>query len=573
MRFTDRALKMTNRLSLLGGLVVLAFLSLPWLPSNAAEPLPEDHDIFWEYRVIGDRILLKNPNATVERIPSVYKGYDGLGTTWWDDDVRLTYDTCSAHNPSVAARDAYLHITWMDDRIGLKYKAFFKRSTDLGYTWQDEVVISDTLQEQQHGAPDIAISTNYLHAVWGYFWKPIWEDGHIYYRRSLDNGGTWEDAYYLSSYEMQSKPSIATLSDTVYVVFTRTIERHGNYFPELHFRKSHDEGATWTEDRVIADYYPELIDGVLRANEEGLHYVFQHKDNFDDPGNPYRSQEIFCTHSSDFGETWTDPIIVSHQDSIHSQWPSMCVADEGTIHVTWFDYKYSPYSETGDIFYTKTTDKSTDDGHLWCEIQVLTNAHLARASHITTSDHRLYLVWEDERNGHNNNETYFRRSLTRGESWGSEERLTNAPKESVEPVIAEQDDTLYVVWADCRDDPTNRAEEIYFKRGGLQAISPQKSSPTEYDLYLIPYPNPLNDMTIIKYGIIGSPGPQRASLKIYNIRGRLVRPLLDRELVPGEYETLWDGTDSKEMKVSSGIYLCVLQVEHARLLSRLVYLK
>jgi len=561
--------QMLSRFAILGVGVLFTSLFLLCALSNAAAPLPEDHDTFWEYRVIGDRLLMKNPSASMALVPSVYKGHDGLGITWWGEDIRLTFDDWSAHNPHALVRGPYLHVTWMDDRRGGEYKSFYKRSTDLGYTWEEEVVISDTLQEQEHGPPFIALSTNYLHAVWDYFWKPISEDGHIYYRRSLDDGATWEDTYYLSSYEKQSKPSIATLGDTVYVVFTRTIERHDSTLPEIHFRKSYDEGATWTEPRIIADYYPQLIDGVLRANEEGLHYVFQHKDNFDEPGNPYRSQEIFYIHSPDWGTTWTDPIFVSHRDSIHSQWASMCVDNEGTVHVTWFDYKFSPHGSMGDIFYAN----SMDNGQTWEEIQFLTDAHGATWSNIISRGDHLYLVWQDERHGSRNNEVYFRHSPERGRCWDPEIRLTRADNESLWNVIAEQNDTLYVFWTDSRDDPTNRHEELYFKRGYLEGTGVSESPPSQHSLYLTAYPNPFNEKVILRYGIAGDYRNQRVLLKIYNVRGQLVRTIFDSDLASGEYQTVWDGTDSKETKVSSGIYLCVLQVGQSRRVAPLLFLK
>jgi hypothetical protein len=563
---------MPNHLSILGGLAVLAFLSLPCLPCNAAAPLAEDHEPYWEYRAIGDRILLKNPNATVEHIPVVYKGHDGLGTTWWDEDVRLTwYDTTDALCPSLASDGSYLHIARVHWGPGLTAKIFYKRSCDLGYTWDEDVQISNAPEQVDQGSPDITISTTCLHAVWGYTWKPIGEQGHIYYRRSLDQGATWEDIYYLSSYDHQSKPSVAALGDTVYVVFKRSLENPDR--TETHLRKSYDEGGTWTDGILIADYGAQLIRGTLRANEEGLHYVFQHKDNFDDPSNPYRSQEIFYIHSPDFGDTWTDPIIVSHRDSIHSQWPWMCVDDEGTIHVTWFDYKYSPYSWTGDIFYTKSTDKSADDGQFWSEIRVLTDTHLAGWSNITARGKHLYLVFEDERHGSHNNEVYFRHSPNRGNSWDAEKRLTNASKESYTPVITEQADTLYVVWEDHRHDPTNRRSELYFKRGGLEAISIKKSASTEYNSYLIGYPNPFNEKTIIRCQIVAPPELQIVSLKIYNVQGQLVKVLFDHKLMSGRYHVVWDGSNSKGSDISSGVYLCVLQVGHDSLVRRILHLK
>jgi hypothetical protein len=563
---------MLSGFAILGAAVLVVCVFSPFLPSDAAAPLPEDHDIYGEYRVIGDRVLLKNPNASAAVVPSAYKASDGLSTTWWDEDVRLTYyDSDYALHPSVAVTDGYVHVFWISDRIDRLLRVFYMRSTDLGGTWEENFAISDTLQEQEHTYPDIALSTNCLHAVWDYLWKPIWEDGQIYYRRTLDNGATWEDIYYLSSYDHQTRPSIAALRDTVYVIFGRYIQSQELY--QMHFRKSYDEGETWTGDRVIADYGPYLIRGTLCANKDGLHYVFNHDDNFEDPNNPYASKEVFYIHSPDFGETWTDPLIVSHRDSIHSQWPSMCVDDQGAIHVTWFDYKFSPYSWTGDIFYTKSSDKSTDDGQFWSEIEVLTDVHLARWSSTIARGNHLYLVFEDERHGSHNNEVYFRHSANRGASWRPEERLTYAPRESYTPVITAQAGSLYVVWDDHRHDPANVFSEIYFKRGGLEAISLKKSPPEDYNLYLSSYPNPFNEKTILRFGTTARRGTQKASLKIYNLRGRLVKVLLDDELVREDYHAEWDGTDSKETKISSGVYLCVLQVGESRRVAPLLFLK
>ncbi|MEA1997303.1 MAG: FlgD immunoglobulin-like domain containing protein, partial [Gemmatimonadota bacterium] len=67
-------------------------------------------------------------------------------------------------------------------------------------------------------------------------------------------------------------------------------------------------------------------------------------------------------------------------------------------------------------------------------------------------------------------------------------------------------------------------------------------------------PNPFNPSTTIGYCI-----PQGetvdVSLKIYNIRGGLVRTLVNATREPGAYEVYWDGTDKKGRRMSSGIYI------------------
>ena len=59
-----------------------------------------------------------------------------------------------------------------------------------------------------------------------------------------------------------------------------------------------------------------------------------------------------------------------------------------------------------------------------------------------------------------------------------------------------------------------------------------------------------------------------AFLQIYDITGRLVATLVDEELLPGEYETVWDAR-----KVSSGVYLVTLQIGTAVKSQKVVLLK
>ncbi len=74
------------------------------------------------------------------------------------------------------------------------------------------------------------------------------------------------------------------------------------------------------------------------------------------------------------------------------------------------------------------------------------------------------------------------------------------------------------------------------------------------------YPNPFNPMTTITFEIpgMGWSAEEAAkiptSLGIYDIRGRLVRVLLEEALSPGRYQITWDGKYANEKSVSSGIY-------------------
>jgi hypothetical protein len=70
------------------------------------------------------------------------------------------------------------------------------------------------------------------------------------------------------------------------------------------------------------------------------------------------------------------------------------------------------------------------------------------------------------------------------------------------------------------------------------------------------YPNPFNAFTKIGYKISED---GHVSLKVFNISGQEVRTLVDSDRVIGEYEVLWDGRDTDDHDVASGLYFCRLK--------------
>lgn len=74
--------------------------------------------------------------------------------------------------------------------------------------------------------------------------------------------------------------------------------------------------------------------------------------------------------------------------------------------------------------------------------------------------------------------------------------------------------------------------------------------PTEFSISQN-YPNPFNPETEIKYGL---PQAAQVKLNIYNIRGQLVRTLVDEQLPAGFYTARWDGKDATGSAVASGTY-------------------
>jgi Matrixin/HYDIN/CFA65/VesB-like, Ig-like domain/FlgD Ig-like domain len=73
------------------------------------------------------------------------------------------------------------------------------------------------------------------------------------------------------------------------------------------------------------------------------------------------------------------------------------------------------------------------------------------------------------------------------------------------------------------------------------------------------YPNPFNPSTVIAYSVPQHAESKHVTIKVYDIRGALVRVLVDNVVEPGNHATYWDGTNSTGHHAPSGVYLYRLQ--------------
>ena len=69
-------------------------------------------------------------------------------------------------------------------------------------------------------------------------------------------------------------------------------------------------------------------------------------------------------------------------------------------------------------------------------------------------------------------------------------------------------------------------------------------------------PNPFNPRTLIQYDLAA---PTEVTLKVYNVRGRLVKTLAQGMQPRGRYQVVWLGDDDRGVSVASGVYFVRLE--------------
>lgn len=97
-----------------------------------------------------------------------------------------------------------------------------------------------------------------------------------------------------------------------------------------------------------------------------------------------------------------------------------------------------------------------------------------------------------------------------------------------------------------------------YKPDSTTSVNDFENLPTSMKLYQN-YPNPFNPSTEIKFMINKS---ETVSIKVYNILGKEITTLLNKELSPGSYTIDWDARDSNGQLLPSGVYLIKLSANN-----------
>ena len=84
-------------------------------------------------------------------------------------------------------------------------------------------------------------------------------------------------------------------------------------------------------------------------------------------------------------------------------------------------------------------------------------------------------------------------------------------------------------------------------------------------------PNPFNPRTRIEFNVPAA--TQRIRLRIFDVRGRQVRTLVDGPHPPGRHQVLWNGNDDQDRPVATGIYFYELAGAEKRITRKMVLVK
>ena len=299
------------------------------------------------------------------------KSSDGGAT--WTTSIRMTWTSGASQVPAIAVGSSgNLYVVWQDDTPG-NAEVYYKKSTDGGATWTSGKRLSFTPADSRD--PAIAFdSSGNLHLVW---WEDTRANSEIYYRKSTDEGATWTSGKKISLTGGASyAPAIAVdLSDNLHAVWTDTTD----CIYELYYAKSTVGGATWTESKRITwsvgpSQFPAIVVDAFGNLNMGLQ-------NYD-AGN----HEVYFKKSTDEGATWKANKRLTWNGGV-SQSAAIAVDSPGNLHMVWDD----DTPGNPEIYYRK----STDGGATWTPSKWLSWASSDSYNPAIVSDSfgNLHVVW------------------------------------------------------------------------------------------------------------------------------------------------------------------------------------
>jgi hypothetical protein len=147
-------------------------------------------------------------------------------------------------------------------------------------------------------------------------------------------------------------------------------------------------------------------------------------------------------------------------------------------------------------------------------------------------------------------------------------------------------DVLYVLWLRRKDSTAT------FKEGDRFEITPnyplfaddiftiavpkntsvdrtREGLPEKFELHQN-YPNPFNPITTISYQL---PKSEMVTLKVYNILGQEIKTLISEVKQSGYHSVQWHGDNTMGIRVTSGVYLYVINSPSHTMVKKMVLLK
>lgn len=364
---------------------------------------------------------------------------------------------------SKSERDAFMifgevrHVVWTGIEGKGVSNVYYKRSLDDGMTWEDPVGLTDEGAAEE---VSLMVQGNNVYVVWKDSRDN--DNNEIYFKYSHDEGETWSEDMRITDDDYKTAaPYVTAHGETVYL----TWETY-NPMCQIHFRKSMDGGATWGKVKNLTGDIEVGSTGITRAEDGTLHFVYGSQQDGD--ATKHYNWEAYYMQSTDDGMTWSKEVRLTDDGHSDTRFPVATTSGD-SVHVVWWDdlddtiyehYGYPPIKPESDHNYDVYYLRSLDGGQTWDDTVRLTFSD-GPTMHpsIEADGDRLYVVYQDSQTG--DDEVYLKYSLDLGETWSDEVLISkdDGVISHVPSFVLDEEGDLFIIWTDGKD----VSGEVYVK--------------------------------------------------------------------------------------------------------------
>jgi hypothetical protein len=280
--------------------------------------------------------------------------------------------------------------------------------------------------------------------------------------------------------------------------------------------------------------------------DEGLLLIWSDKRN---PGIADIYGQIITPEGELLWEENGAPLVTSENDQISSN----PVFTDG-LYLAWDDLE----DGINDIFMQSyNLDASTN----WGEngIEIIAEDQNQKYPNLVTNGESFLVSWEHYFGGGDagvaESDIHTQWVSAAGEKQWSDSgvALTTAIKDQKKPIsVFDGNNSAFIIWEDARSSGKNDIYNVYAQRVNFELMNSDENELNLYHSLQQNYPNPFNPTTTIKFSV--ATDNQATELTIYNLKGQKVKTLVNDQLAAGLHSVTWNGKDSNNNNVASGVY-------------------